>query len=217
MLSFSRAEKKLLVLLFLQCICINVLTYMHSKHSCRELWAHWEQSPVHCYKPGLKQWSEKTLQDLKWKHRMDGSRIAVGFMPYYTSALILTAFLLRLEMRAACGEGAVLHYLSLSPVWAFCSSTRQPRAELCAPDSTEMRGFGHRQGLWVAARAWEPLPCKASKPAEYLWFCAFRVASPKALFLQNNQGCNFCALCLGSLCFARFGAEACVSGSWLST
>lgn len=80
--------KKLLVLLFPLCICINVLTYMHSKHSCRELWPHWEWKPVHCYKAGLKQGSEKTVQDLKWKHRMDGSRIAVGFMPYYTGALI---------------------------------------------------------------------------------------------------------------------------------
>lgn len=63
---------------------------------------------------------------------MDGSRIAVGFMPYYTGALLLTAFLLRLGMKAACGEGAVLHYLSLSPVWDVCSSIRQPPAELCA-------------------------------------------------------------------------------------
>lgn len=87
---------------------------------------------------------------------MDRSRIAVGFMTYYTGALIVTVFLLRLEMKAAHGEGAVLYYLSLSPVWDICTSIRQPPAELCAPGSTEMRVFGHRQGLCVAARACEP-------------------------------------------------------------
>lgn len=96
------AEKSCWFLLFPLWICINVLTHMHCKHSCRELWPHWEQNPVHCYKAGLKQWSEN--DDLKWKHRMDGSRIAVGFMPYYAGAVILWTLLLRLEMKAACGK-----------------------------------------------------------------------------------------------------------------
>lgn len=156
--------KKLLILPFPLCICINVLTYMHYKHSCRELWAQWEQSPVYCYKAGLKQWSEKILQDLKWKHRMDASRIAVGFMPYYTGALILTAFLLRLEMKAACGEGAVLHYLSLSAVWGFCSSTRQPPAELCAlPAPWRWGGLGTGRGCGWQPGYGNPCPVKLQK------------------------------------------------------
>lgn len=146
-----------------------------------------------------KLWS---FHDLKWKYRMDGSKIAVGFMPYYAGALILTAFLLRLEMKAGCWEGAELYYLSLSPVWGVCSGIRQPLAELCVPGSTEMRGFGHRQGLCGSARACEPLPCNASKAAECLWFCAFRVASTRHFSMQNSQACNSCVLCWGSLCFA---------------
>lgn len=71
---------------------------------------------------------------------MDGSRIAVGFVPYYTGALMLPAFLLRLGMKAACGEGAVLHYLSLSPVWDICSSIRQS----CVQGD---------EGLWAQAGA----------------------------------------------------------------
>lgn len=58
----------------------------------------------------------------------------------------------------------------LSPLWGTCSSTRQPPAGLCAPSPTEMRGFGHRQGLCGAVRACEALPCKASKAAEYSGF-----------------------------------------------
>lgn len=99
-------------------------------------------------------------------------------------------------------EGTVLYYLSFSPVWGICSSIRQPPSELCAPGSTEMRGFGHRQGLCVAVRACDPLPCKASKAAECFWFCAFRVASTRHLFLQNSQACNSCVLSQGCVCFA---------------
>lgn len=170
-LSFFEGRKKLLVLLFPLCICINVLIYMHFKHSHRELWLRWEPNPVHCYQAGLKQWPEKTLQDLKWKRRMDGSRIAVGFLPYYSGALILTAFLLGLGMKAACGEGAVLYYFSFPLFGVPAVAPGSPQQGCVLPAPRRWGGLGTGRGFVGQSGRVKPCPVKLQKQQNTLVLC----------------------------------------------
>lgn len=112
-------------------------------------------------------------------------------------------------------EGAVLYYLSFSPVWGVCSSIRQPPSELCAPQ--RWGGWGTGRGcVWQSGHV-NPCPAKLQKQQSASGFVLSGWPA------QGTFSCKTAKLvipvyCLKDVCaLLRFEAEACGSGSWLNT